>query len=204
MARADRPGFRRSLAHALARRCGGRPFRRLKANKDGATAVEFGLIGPLFFVLMVAILETGLVQLASLQLNTATTEAARLILTGQAQNFTREQFKQALCANVTALIDCDNGVLIDVASSTSGVPSLPSPTDGAGNVTATGDNWDPGSAGSTVVVRALYQYPILARFLFPGVRFDLADLGNGKRLLVSTLAFTNEPYASASGGTGSP
>ncbi|BBF94838.1 TadE/TadG family type IV pilus assembly protein [Blastochloris tepida] len=160
------------------------------------------MIGPLFLGLMFAILETGLVQLASMQLDTATTEAARLILTGQAQtqNFTREQFKQALCANVTALIDCDNGVLIDVKSSTSGVPSLPSPTDEAGNVTATGDNWDPGAAGSVVVVRALYQYPVLIRTF----GFDLADLGNGKRLLVSTLAFTNEPYASASGGTGSP
>lgn len=193
MTLADRPGWRQSFACAAARIFGWRAVRRLTASEQGATAVEFALIGPMFLGLMFAILETGLVQLASMQLDTATTEAGRLILTGQAQTqgLTREQFKKALCANVVALIDCDNGVLIDVKSSTSGVPDLPKPTDSAGNVTATGNDWDPGAAGSVVVVRALYEYPVLIRTF----GFDLADLADGKRLLVSTLVFTNEPYA---------
>ena len=51
----------------------------------GATAVEFALVAAPFFALLIAILQTALIFLAQQVLQTATTEAARLVMTGQAQ-----------------------------------------------------------------------------------------------------------------------
>lgn len=200
MAQADRLGWRQSLARSVARLNGGRIVRRLKAHESGATAVEFALIGPVFLILLLSMMETALVFLAGLVLDDATTLASRKIFTGtvQSSSFTKEKFKEELCANVPALLDCANGVIIDVQSSSTGIPKLDSPKDSAGNLTATGDTWEPGGKNDYVVVRALYQYPILIRMVFPQIKFDLADLSNGKRLLVSTVVFRNEPYQTSS------
>jgi len=54
------------------------------------------------------------------------------------------------------------------------------------------NNWQhkPGNPGDIVVVKVMYQWPV---FLGP-LGFNLSNLGNGKRLLISTAAFKNEPY----------
>ncbi|NJL07720.1 MAG: pilus assembly protein [Methylacidiphilales bacterium] len=178
---------------------GGRIVRRLNADETGTTAVEFGIVALPFFAILFGIIETGMVFLAGLVLDNATTQASREIFTGQVQtqNLTKEQFKEKLCANVPALLDCANGVMIDVQSSLTEIPKLTPPKDADGNLTATGDTWDPGVKNSYVVVRALYQYPILISGIGP-IDFHLDDLAGGKRLLVSTIVFRNEPYAAPS------
>lgn len=57
-------------------------LRRLTRNDRGATAVEFGLIAPAFFVVAWATVELGLVLLASSLLEGSVREAARAGLTG--------------------------------------------------------------------------------------------------------------------------
>jgi hypothetical protein len=61
--------------------------------------------------------------------------------------------------------------------------------DKSGNVT---NAWQcqPGSPGDIVVVQVMYQWPV---FLGP-LAFNLSNLSNGKRLLMSSAAFKNEPY----------
>jgi hypothetical protein len=61
--------------------------------------------------------------------------------------------------------------------------------DKSGNVTNAWQ-YQPGSPGDIVVVRVMYQWPV---FLGP-LAFNLSNLSNGKRLLVSSAAFKNEPY----------
>jgi hypothetical protein len=41
-----------------------------------------------------------------------------------------------------------------------------------------------------VVVRLMYQWPVYVSLL----GLNLADLNGGKRLLISTVAFRNEPF----------
>src|ERR1700733_13626626 len=73
-----------------------RPSRGLAQCQSGSTIVEFALVATPFFALLVAILETALVFMAQQVLQTATTQSARLIMTGQAQtqNMSATQFQQ--------------------------------------------------------------------------------------------------------------
>ena len=50
--------------------------------------------------------------------------------------------------------------------------------------------FDPGAAGSIVVVRVMYEWPVYVSL----IGLNLSDLSNGKRLLMATAAFRNEPY----------
>ena len=61
-------------------------FRRLgKRGNSGSAAVEFALIAPVFFLLLFAIFETGMLFFADMTLENGVAVTARLIRTGQAQ-----------------------------------------------------------------------------------------------------------------------
>src|SRR6185369_1504810 len=76
---------------------------RFRRDRRGVTALEFGLVGPLFIVLLCGILENGLILLTQTVLDNATRNAARMILIGST---TSSQFSTALCNNVSSLIPC--------------------------------------------------------------------------------------------------
>jgi len=90
-------------------------LRRFVRKQDGATAVEFGLVALPFFALLFTLLETGIVFFAGQSLATATNTAARLILTGQAQNqsLTQATFTNGICTQLTGLFSC-SGVYVNV------------------------------------------------------------------------------------------
>ena len=60
--------------------------------------------------------ETAVVFFAGQALETAVADSARLIMTGQAQSqgFSQAAFKNAVCAKIFGLFDCQNGVYVDV------------------------------------------------------------------------------------------
>ena len=51
-------------------------------------------------------------------------------------------------------------------------------------------SYSPGAAGDIVVVKLMYQWPVYVSLL----GLNLSDMSGGKRLLMSTVAFRNEPY----------
>ncbi|MCC8977456.1 TadE/TadG family type IV pilus assembly protein [Bradyrhizobium acaciae] len=169
-----------------------RLLRRFCRNRRGVTAVEFAMVAPLFFGLLFAIIEVAMIFFASQVLETVTQDSSRFIMTGQAQgaNYTQQQFKDFVCARVSALFDCTNGVYVDVRSypSATGFSSV--------NITPITDptqvKWCPGKDGDVVVVRLFYQWP-----LFVTKVFSTATLANGKRLLIATATFKNEPAGTA-------
>ena len=176
-----------------------RPFNRLAASESGATAVEFGLVAAPFLALLVALLQTAMVFFAGRVLDEITDQASRYVMTGQAQsaNMTQAGFKNYLCtgANTTGLVNalftCSN-FMINVqnySSFSSASTSTPTLTFNNGNVSNTW-TWSPGNPGDIVVVQVMYQWPIV---LGP-LGFNLSNLSNGNRLLVSTAVFKNEPY----------
>src|ERR1700742_1616910 len=115
----------------------GRPLAWLKARRivreqDGATTVEFALLMAPFLALIFAILETAIIFFAGQTLETANADSARLIMTGQAQSqgFSQAQFKNAVCARIYGLFNCQNGVYVDVQKfSTYSTVTMTSPTD---------------------------------------------------------------------------
>src|SRR5580704_1953905 len=80
---------------------------RFARQQDGAAAVEFALIAVPFIALTFAILETALVFFAGQTLETAASEAGRLVMTGQAASFSQSDFKTQVCAILNGgLFDC--------------------------------------------------------------------------------------------------
>src|SRR5260370_274727 len=90
--------------------------RRFARQQGGSAAVEFGLIAAPFLALVFAIMETAIVFFAGQALETAAADSARLIMTGQAQTqgYDQAKFKQAVCAKIYALFDCNGGLYVDV------------------------------------------------------------------------------------------
>jgi len=178
---------------ALARRLmQARALRRFARRQDGVAAIEFGLVALPFLMLIFAIMETALVFFAGQTLETAVADSARLIMTGQAQQqgFNQQAFKDAVCSRVFGLFDCASGVYVDVKTYTNFADvNMSQPLDANGNF-VNDFTYQPGCPGSIVVVRLFYQWPIALSSL------GLSNMSNGKRLLVATSAFRNEPYAS--------
>jgi Flp pilus assembly protein TadG len=195
----------------------GRIAARFCRNKDGATAIEFGLVLAPFAMLLFAIIETAIVFFTGQALQTAVTDASRLIMTGQAQStmvpdgggtkkYDLASFKADVCSRFPVITNCASSLMLDVRTYASfAAASVSTPTkvvDGKTEV----DNaqlgaWTPGAAGEIVVVRAVIEYPVLVPILsyLGGSSLDLklANLGNGKRLIMGSAAFRNEPFPTA-------
>jgi Flp pilus assembly protein TadG len=170
--------------------------RRFVRQHDGAAAVEFALVAAPFLALLFAIMETAFVFFASQTLAATVADAARLILTGQAQTngYSQADFKTAVCARVYGLFDCANGMSVDVKnySSFSAVNNTSPVVNG--QLVTSGMTYTPGGPGCIEVVKLYYQWPIYVSMLGN----NLSNLSGNYRLLVATSVFRNEPY----GGTG--
>jgi Flp pilus assembly protein TadG len=166
---------------------------RLRRNQNGATTVEFALIALPFFALLFAIIETALAFFAANTLETAVTNAARLIRTGEAQENSVNQaaFKADICQQLVYMFNCNSGLYVDVQTySDFASMSLTPPIDANGNLKTTGFNYNLGHGSDIVLVRAYYQWPVFV----PQLGNDFSDLGNGMHLLESAAAFRNEPF----------
>jgi Flp pilus assembly protein TadG len=183
---------RKAIALRAARFLRLRIARRFLKKNDGAAAVEFALVAAPFLALVFAILETALVFFAGQTLETAAADSARLIMTGQAQTqgFDQAKFKTEVCKRVFGLFNCAAGMQVDVRTyNTFADIDSSKPIDANGNL-KNDFTYNPGGPGQIVVVRLMYQYPVYVSLL----GLNLADMAGGKRLLMSTSAFRNEPF----------
>jgi Flp pilus assembly protein TadG len=139
-------------------------------------------------------METAIVFFAGQALETAAADSARLIMTGQAQTqgYSQTQFKNAVCGKIFGLFNCSGGLYVDVKTYTSfsTINNSQLPIDSNGNLQTGSFGYQPGGPGDIVVVRLMYQWPVYVSLL----GLNLSDLSGSKRLLMSTVAFRNEPY----------
>jgi Flp pilus assembly protein TadG len=186
-------------AARLACRLGRQRFLR---SEGGSAAVDFALVLLPFLTVMMVIIQSAIVLLAGQVLQTSATNAARLVLTGQAQNagLSAAQFKNTVCANLTVMFNCASNLYVDIESFSSfGSISLPSPTNANGTVNTAGFSYSPGNPGDIVVVRLIYQWPVIAAKIgfCVATACGLVDPNstNNTHTLVATVAFRNEPYS---------
>lgn len=179
----------------LSERTPGRPragfVRRLMQARDGAAAVEFGMVALPFCLMLFAILELGLVFVTDSVLENATIETGRLVRTGQAgtQGMTAEQFKTSLCSRMSIFAsDCATRATVDVREIPQFATTPPDPMAGGTFSTAalTYTNGDP---GDLILVRVWYRQPLLTTFMAQG----LSRMNDGAAMLTATTAFRNEP-----------
>lgn len=182
---------KRGEKHFFSRRA-----RTLAGDRRGATAIEFAIVIIPFIALLIAIFQTSLVFFAQQTLETTSEETARQLVTGAAQKVGMGQadFKAAACENLPVFMSCDN-LMIDVQTATSfanvdtAAPVLTYKHNG------TIDNvwqFSPGGAGSIVVMRTMYAFPVVDGPL----GFGLSNMTGGRRLLIATAVFKSEPYLS--------
>ncbi len=167
--------------------------RRFIRHQDGTSTVEFAMLAAPFLAMMFAIIETAVVFFAGQALETAGADSARLIMTGQAQTqgFDQAKFKQAVCAKIYGLFNCSAGLYVDVKNYSSfAAINNGKPLDSSGNLQTGTFGYAPGGPGDIVVVRLMYEWPVYVSLL----GLNLADSAGSKRLLMSTIAFRNEPY----------
>jgi len=166
--------------------------RRFLKQQDGAAAVEFALVATPFLALIFAIIESALVFFAGQTLEAANADAARLIMTGQAQTngFSAADFKTQVCNRIAGLFDCSGGVYVDVKTYNNFNSVSSTPPVNNGQFDTTKMSFTPGGPGCIVKVSLYYQWPIYVSLLGN----NLANLNGNKRLLVATAVFRNEPY----------
>jgi Flp pilus assembly protein TadG len=183
----DRSRQNRLLPEARPSRARGGLMRRFTRDQEGAAAVEFAIIVIPFLMLIFAIFELGLVFLVSMTLENAVSNVDRKIRTGEFQasaTSNKAAFLDAVCKEMAWLeSSCPSAISLDVRV-------LPSFTGTNGVSRPTGETcWDPGGAGSIVLVRAYYKWPVIT----PLLQGAVAGSG-GDRELSFTNVFTNEPY----------
>jgi Flp pilus assembly protein TadG len=171
-------------------------IRRFRRNRRGSAAVEFALVAPVFFALLFAIIETGLMFFAGQVLETGTQDSARLMYTHQAYDTGMDEtaFKTDLCSRISTLFNCTGNLanlFVDVQYYAPGdAINLADPIV-SGSLSSSGFKYQvppPGSA-NTVVVRVFYKWQLYVT----GLGFNVANLTGSQRLLAATVAFHVEP-----------
>lgn len=186
-----------SDAGAVQRGRAGGIIKRFLRAREGATAVEFGIIMTPFMLLLFAIIETVMMLWTNAVLEEAVSEVSRTLLTGQSQTLyagaNAATFRTNICNYAPIFIDCGR-FSVDVktygnfASASSG-SSL------AGVIDTSAFAYRQPQPGEIVVVRGVLTYePLLSQW-----SNAFAATKDGSRALVTATVFQTEPFTVASG-----
>ena len=175
-------------------RRGCRLFRRYQRSQSGVTAIEFAMVAPPFFALMLAIFEVGIMLFSEYVIEHGVGKAARMIRTGEVQNadMTVTEFKDLVCGNLSSYLGCATNLHIDVRKFDDfDAVVRPEPLDADGELSTdvTSDAYDPGEPYEVVVVRVYYPWSLFT----PGLS-HMSNMADGQRLLAAGAAFRNEPF----------
>lgn len=173
-------------------------FRRFGRARRGSAAVEFALVLMPFFLLTFGLVEIAMIGLAQTSLDFAVSETSRQIRTGRAQlaNMTEGQIKAQLCDEINNFIvmGCDGSLYLDVRRFDSFVSASNNAQNPIQNNTFnnSGMAYQDSQPSDIVVVRAYYRWKVLT----PMFESVFQNVSGGERILVSTMMFRNEPFAS--------
>jgi hypothetical protein len=177
-------------------------LRRIRRETNGAAAIEFAIVAPVFFMMLWAIFETGLVFFAKQTLTHGLQVTSRQIRTGAAHSseLTPAQFREMVCAQVSYLLSCEPDKLYLDIQSYASFPQggLGPPVDADGKFDPeNADHFDIGESGnisggsSVVLVRAFYEWPLVTPYMG---KFYADEQGGNTILLSASAAFKNEPF----------
>jgi Flp pilus assembly protein TadG len=181
-------GGRTGQEHTIGRRS---VWRRFLRARDGATAVEFAMVAAPFFVTLYAIVQVSLLYYAESMLETGVASAARMIRTGQAQaaGMGENEIRALVCSRVFGLIDCNEGLVVDVRAFPSFEDvAVPPPIGGDGELAA--GTYNAGAGSEVVIFRVFYSYKLPV----PDTVTGLSNMSGGRRLMAASAAFRNEPF----------
>lgn len=168
-----------------------RLLQRRRRTRDGSAAIEFALVGGLFFAALFGTFELAVVFTVDSLLQEATERAGRLVRTGQAasESFKAQQFKAALCEQMSVFSrECESRATVKVEV----VQRFDAPPPPPPEVDDLADIYDGGAPGDMMLVTVWYAQPVLlTRFLDQGV-----SQNGPTALMTASTAFRNEPWGS--------
>jgi Flp pilus assembly protein TadG len=158
-------------------------------DRRGNAAIEFALVAPPFLLLIMGIIEISVMFFTSSVIEGATKEAARQIRTGNVQQSADPlaSFRSELCDALFGIIDCNQVVFNVRTFSSFETVAMPLEVDEDGEIINTG--FTPGDSSAVTVVRSMYRW----HFMTPLIG-ELVPAGPAGHLIISTVAFQNEPY----------
>ena len=160
----------------------------------GATAVEFAIVITPLLVILFATFQMAIAYFYDQALQSATQAAARLVMTGSAQDAgdTQKAFESAVCASAGSAFNCAD-LMVDVQSASTLAQLNTSPITLTYNSSGTATNtfnYSPGGPSDAVIIRVMYDFPVWFPLLLPG----FANQPGNKLLLTATSVLQNEPY----------
>ena len=155
--------------------------------------VEFAFVAPVFFALLIAILQLGVLGMMSANFNGAMESVSRRIRTGQADKpATAEEFRILICARmVDTPTNCQSRVRVTVQPVDSSFTGARVLIQGQDPDDLTGRQaYATGRPEQVMLVTATYSWPLALPFVGNAYVQD----GAWNVLIVSRLAFRNEPW----------
>ncbi|MBX9933230.1 MAG: pilus assembly protein [Methylobacterium sp.] len=166
------------------------------SHKGGATAIEFGLVGLPFVLLLLVILEASLLLTAQLTFNNAVDRGARQVLTGNFQEKSdgtdpAVRLRKSICEGFVMFSCADLKVEV-TTSPTYRTPSATNPYDADKKAMAEGfgNRFDCPNGDEIVSIRAATT---VSAYL-PMVDFTGSKIGTDKQLILATAVFRSEPF----------
>lgn len=178
-------------------------LRRFFAAREGASALEFAILAPVFFGIVFAIIETFVAYAAEQVLLHANDSMARRIRMGEITfdmgrptDVDEKEFRALFCAEFVVLLSCSEEDPEVASRLHIDVRRLANFGESA-NVLACpdADTFTPGGKQTSNIVRACYRWPIIVDYLrvvslLHGPSSNTIDGQN----LVATAVFRNEDY----------
>lgn len=168
-----------------------------KRRKDGAVAIEFALLAPILFLLIFSLLELGVLITRTVLLDNAVSQASRFIYTGAATNggVSKEDLTDFVCENAQLIFDCERNLEIDatVINNFTAPPADDAPCrDSSDTDFEPVSSFAPGVGSEIVLLRVCATVDLLVPWY--GLSPHLAKTETGRVQIVSSLAFSNEPF----------
>src|SRR4051812_8353250 len=139
-------------------------LRAFARDERGVTAIEFGILALPFFTIILAIIQTAIMFLATQVLDSALEDASRRVRTGQAAAYTITDFRNYMCGYTYGLLDCSQIQIQSKDIGAFGSVSKSAPQSCGTSTctwTSTWQDFAPGASRSIMQVSAYYRYPLL-------------------------------------------
>lgn len=167
---------------------------RFKHDREGATAIEFGMLAIPFIMIIFAVLETSLSFTAQQVMANSVDQAARKVRTGQIDPTTtnKDQFRALICHDLEILVSSGCPDLEFDLKSYNSFADVPKkiPMENPKKLDTSGFTYAPGGTGTINHLRVFYRWPVLTDIM----KSQISGLEDGKTLLYSSSTWQNEPF----------
>ena len=165
----------------------------LKRDSDGATAIEFAMVGPILITMIFSILELSWLIIKILMVDNAVEVAAKQIYIGNVPD--RAAFESLICDKLPLFNNCLEIVNVE-AIQINGYNDIPQNEaecrdKGEQNFTPT-RTYTTGTSSAIMFLRVC----VTASLITPGLGFgaSLPQRDDGRFAVVSSTVFVNEPF----------